>query len=50
MSSTSELAVRRSRWRQRQLLARPVRRRLRGGELVARRVAVGPGEVLEVRP
>jgi hypothetical protein len=45
-----EMGVRRGGLRQRRLIARPAPRRSRRRELVAKRLAVGPGEVLEVRP
>jgi hypothetical protein len=45
-----EMRVRRGGLRQRRLIARPAHRRSRRCERVAKRVAVGPGEVLEVRP
>ncbi len=44
------LRVRRGGLRQRRLIARPARGRSRRGELVARRIAVGVGGILEVRP
>jgi hypothetical protein len=46
----AEVRVRRSGLRQRRLIARPARGRSRRGELEARRIAVGAGELLEVRP
>lgn len=46
----AEVRVRRGGLRQRRLIARPVRGRARRGELEARRIAVGAGELLEVRP
>jgi len=47
----SEMRVRRGALRQSRLSARPTRRRApRPGELVTARLAVGAGEVLEVRP
>jgi hypothetical protein len=46
----AEARVRRSGFRQRRLIARPARGRARRRELAAKRIAVGPGEVLEVRP
>jgi hypothetical protein len=45
-----EVSVRRGGLRQRRLIARPARGRSRRGELEARRIAVGAGESLEVRP
>jgi hypothetical protein len=45
-----EVRVRRGGLRQRRLIARPARGRPRRGELEARRIAVGAGELLEVRP
>jgi hypothetical protein len=44
------LRVRRGGLRQRRLIARLARARSRRGELEARRIAVGAGEILEVRP
>jgi len=44
------LRVRRGGLRQRRLIARPARGRPRRGELETRRIAVGAGELLEVRP
>ena len=44
------LRVRRGGLRRRRLIARPARGRPRPGELEARRIAVGSGELLEVRP
>jgi hypothetical protein len=46
----AEVRVRRGGLRQRRLVARPARGRPRRGELEARRIAVGSGELLEVRP
>jgi hypothetical protein len=46
----AEVRVRRGGFRQRRLSARPERGRSRRGELVAKRLAVGADEVLEVRP
>lgn len=46
----AEMRVRRSALRGRRLLARPARARPRRGEMVAKRLALGAGEVLEVRP
>ena len=46
----SEVAVRRTRHRQRHLVARQDRGRRRHGELVTDRLALGEGELLEVRP
>jgi hypothetical protein len=46
----AEVRVRRGGLRQRRLIARPARGRSRQGELEARRIAVGAGEILEVRP
>jgi hypothetical protein len=45
-----EMRVRRGGLSQRRLIARPARGRTRRGELIAGRIVVGPGEVLEVRP
>jgi hypothetical protein len=50
VSFASEVAVRRAAVRQRRLLVRPARTQTRRGELVTRRLAVGEGELLEVRP
>ncbi len=47
---TTEVRVRRGGLRQRRLIARPVRGRRQRGELAAKRLAVGLGEALEVRP
>lgn len=44
------LGVRRAGARQRRLVATPPRRRTRRGEVAALRLALGEGEVLEVRP
>jgi hypothetical protein len=46
----AEMRVRRSRLRQRRLIARPDCGRSRRHELIAKRLAVGAGEVLEIRP
>jgi hypothetical protein len=46
----SEVGVRRGGLRQRRLIARLARRRSRRRELATKRLAVGDGEVLEVRP
>jgi conjugation transfer TcpE-like protein len=46
----AEVRVRRGGLRQRRLIARPAFGRPRRGELEARRIAVGVGELLEVRP
>ncbi len=46
----AEVRVRRGALRQRRLIARPAHGRPRRGELEARRIAVGVGELLEVRP
>jgi len=46
----AEMRVRRSGLRQRRLIARPARGRPRRHELIAKRLAVGAGEVLEIRP
>jgi hypothetical protein len=46
----AEVRVRRGGLRQRRLIARPAHGRPRRGELEARRIAVGAGELLEVRP
>jgi hypothetical protein len=45
----AQVRVRRGGLRQRRLIARPVRGRSRPGALEARRIAVGTGELLEVR-
>jgi len=46
----AEMRVRRGGLRQRRLVAHPARGSSRRGELIAKRLAVGAGEVLEVRP
>lgn len=46
----AEVRVRRGGLRQRRLIARPAHGRPRRGELEARRIAVGVGEMMEVRP
>jgi hypothetical protein len=46
----AEVGVRRAAVRQRQLIARPAGKRDRRGELATCRLAVGEGEMLEVRP
>jgi hypothetical protein len=46
----AEMRVRRSGLRQRRLIARPARGWSRRHELIAKRLAVGAGEVLEIRP
>ena len=46
----AEMHVRRSGLRQQRLIARPAHGRPRRHELIAKRLAVGSGEVLEIRP
>lgn len=46
----AKVGVRRGGFRQRRLIARPARGRSRRRELVTKRLAVGSGEALEVRP
>ncbi|MGV1047852.1 MAG: hypothetical protein ACOYD4_04920 [Solirubrobacterales bacterium] len=50
LAFASEVGVRRAGARQRRLIARPLRRRSGRRELAARRLALGDGELLEVRP
>lgn len=50
VSFGAEVGVRRAGFRQRRLIARPAGGRSRRHELVTKRLAVGEGEALEVRP